>query len=308
MNFAILKYYGKKLIDNPFVVAKFIMINTGISKLISDKKYVELLYFFFYKEKLDLENPKTFNQKLQWLKLNDKKDIHTIMADKYQAKKYVAEVIGKEYVIPTIKVYDCVDDIRYEELPDQFAIKCTHDSGSTFICRNKERFEWKKVKKNLERALSRNYFYRGREWPYKHIKPRIIVEPFLVDSGGGAINDYKFYCFNGKPQFLYVSEGLDEHLTARLSFLTLDWTFAEFRRTDYPDLDELPQKPEAYEDMLRCAEILCKDEKFVRVDFYCIGKQVFFSEFTFYPNGGLVHFEPQEYDLKLGEMLKLDDE
>lgn len=307
MNFALLKRYGKKIIDNPFVVANFIMINTGISKLISDKKYVELLYFFFYREKLDLGNPKTFNQKLQWLKLNDKKDMHTIMADKYQAKKFVAEVIGKEYVIPTIKVYNRVEDIRYEELPDQFAIKCTHDSGSTFICRDKEHFEWKKVKKNLGRALSRNYFYRGREWPYKHIKPRIIVESLLVDSDGG-IADYKFYCFNGKPQFLYVSKGLDEHLTARISFLTLDWTFAEFRRTDYPDLDELPQKPEAYEDMLRCAEALCKDEKFVRVDFYCIGKQVFFSEFTFYPNGGLVHFEPQEYDLKLGEMLKLDDE
>ena len=264
-------------------------------------------YFFFYKKKLDLGNPRTFNQKLQWLKLNDKKDIHTIMADKYQAKEFVAEALGKEYVIPTIKVYDRAEDIRFDELPDRFAIKCTHDSGSTFICRDKELFEWKKIKKKLGRALSRNYFYRGREWPYKNIKPRIIVEPFLVDAEGNAVNDYKFYCFNGKPQFLYVSKGLDEHLTARLSFLTLDWQFADFRRTDYPDLEKLPQKPEAYEDMLRCAEILCKGEKFVRVDFYCIGKQVLFSEFTFYPNGGLVHFEPQEYDLKLGDMLKLDD-
>ena len=306
MKLAALKHYVKKLTDNPFVVIKFVLMNSAIAKLINDQKYIELIYLFFYRKKLNLKCPKTFNEKLQWLKIYDKKPVHIIMADKYDVKQYVANIVGKEYVVPTLKVYDKVEEIRYEELPNQFVIKCTHDSGSTFICRKKEDFDWKKVKKSLKRACSKNYFFRGREWPYKYIKPRIIVEPLLLDTGGG-IADYKFYCFNGKPQFLYVSKGLDRHLTARISFLTLDWKFAEFKRTDYQGLEKLPLKPIAYECMLQCVEILCKDEKFVRIDFYCVGNHVFFSEFTFYPNSGLVHFEPQEYDLKLGELLSLDD-
>ncbi|MCM1262183.1 MAG: glycosyl transferase [Butyrivibrio sp.] len=307
MNFYIIRHYLKKMIDDPFAIFRFIMMNTYLSKLIDDKKYIESLYFLYYKEKLNLKNPQTFNQKLQWLKLNDRKSIHTVMADKYEAKKLVTDLIGQEYVVPTLQVYENVEDIKLETLPDQFAIKCTHDSGSTFLCRNKANFKWNAIKKKLKKAVSTNYFYRAREWQYKDIRPRIIVEPLLEMQRGGGMADYKFYCFNGKPQFLYVSEGLDNHFTARISFLTLDWKFAEFRRTDYSDFDEIPQKPAAYEDMLSCAEKLCRNEKFVRVDFYCIGKQVFFSEFTFYPNSGFVHFEPQEYDLKLGEMLNIYD-
>ncbi|MCD8038933.1 MAG: hypothetical protein LUE96_07610 [Lachnospiraceae bacterium] len=249
----------------------------------------------------DLENPRTFNEKLQWLKLHDRKPIYTTMVDKYEAKRYVAHLIGEEYIIPTYGVYDCFDEIDFDGLPKRFVLKCTHDSGSVIICRDKETFDRESAKKKLEDSLKRNFYWMGREWPYKDVKPRIIAEQYMAD----ADVDYKFFCFNGVPKYLYVSQGLEDHETASISFLTLDWEFAPFGRSDFKSFMKFPHKPVHYEEMIDVAKILSKGHHFLRVDLYEINGCVYFSEFTFTPCCGWMPFEPPIWDEKLGDMLDI---
>ena len=220
-------------------------------KFLPDKQYLQLYYFAKFKKPLNLKSPKTFNEKLQWLKLNDRKDIYTIMVDKYEAKKVVANIIGEEYIIPTLGVWDSFDEIDFDTLPDQFVLKCTHDSGGLVICRDKSKLDKVETRKILEKSLKNEYFYMAREWPYKNVKPRIIAEQYMQDETQiNGLFDYKFYCFDGEAKFLYVSKGLENHKTARISFLNLDWTFAPFKRNDYKAFDSIPQKPKEFEKMV----------------------------------------------------------
>lgn len=284
-------------------------INVKIKKMLSflsDKMYLKLYFFFKYKKRLNLKEPKTFNEKLNWLKLNDRKEIYVTMVDKYKAKEYVASLIGSEYIIPTIGVYDKFDEIDFDKLPQQFVIKCNHDSGSVIVCRDKNKFDIKEAKKKIEEALKRNFYLDAREWAYKNVERKILIEEYMQDGENKCLKDYKFYCFNGKPLYLYVSEGLENHKTARISFLDLDFNKAPFKRGDYKELDVLPQKPKNYEKMIRFAEKFSKDIPFLRVDFYEINEKLYFGELTFAPCGGFMKFEPEEWDLKLGDLIKLD--
>lgn len=285
--------------------------NLGIFRM-DDASYLRLKYLAMMGKQLDLESPKTFNEKLQWLKLYDRKPEYTKMVDKYEVKKYVAEKIGEQYVIPTIGVYDRFEGIDFDKLPNQFVIKCTHDSGGLYICRDKKNMNIEDVKKKINDSLSRNYFWSAREWPYKNVRPRILAEEYMSDETQPKLVDYKFYCFNGEPKFLYVSVGLEDHQTAEMDFFDLDFKKMPFRRGDFESLRVLPKKPKNFNLMVNMARKLANGTSFVRVDLYEINNRVYFSELTFTPCAGMMPFEPEEWDEKIGEMLvlprKKDDE
>lgn len=200
----------------------WLKISSGLYDGMDDETFLKMAYKRKFGKELDLNNPVTFNEKLQWLKLNDRKPEYTEMVDKFMAKKYVASIIGQEHIIPTLGVWSRFDDIDFDKLPTQFVLKCTHDSGGLVVCKDKSNLNKKAAKKKIEKSMKTNYYKGGREWPYKNVKPQIIAEEYMEDISGNGLTDYKFYCFNGVPKYLYVSNGMDNHETARLSFLTMN--------------------------------------------------------------------------------------
>ena len=278
--------------------------DNGLLTWMPDEMFLKIIYQNKLHKKLNLDEPQTFNEKLQWLKLYNRKPEYTRMVDKFEAKKYVSERIGEQYIIPTLGVWDCFDQINFDILPNQFVLKCTHDSGGLVICRDKKGINKEKIRKKIQKCMKKNYYWLGREWPYKNVKPRIIAEEYMEDKSGG-LTDYKFYCFNGKPEFLYISTGMENHKTARISFVTMDWEFAPFGRTDYKPFDILPGKPKNFDKMVEIAGELSKGHPFLRVDLYEVDAKIYFSELTFSPNAGMMPFEPECYDKMLGDMLVL---
>ncbi len=283
----------------------FKIMYNGYLNWVPDKIYLKIMHRLVLGRKINFDNPKTFNEKLQWLKLYDRKDIYTKMVDKYEAKEYVKNAIGEEYIVQTIGIYNKFEEIDFDKLPNQFVIKCTHDSGSTIVCRDKTTFNIDKVKTKISKALKNNYFYQLREWPYKNVKPKILIEKYMESKGNKEMIDYKFFCFNEEPKFIYVSQGLENHKTAKISFFDTDFKKEKFKREDYKEFEELPQKPIHFEEMKRLARILAKKTTFLRVDFYEINEKIYFSELTFFPCGGFLPFEPKEYDSILGELIRL---
>lgn len=277
----------------------------GYLNWVPDKIYLKILYRLTMKKPLNLKAPRSFNEKLQWLKIYDHKPEYTQMVDKYTAKRYVAERVGEDQIIPTYGVWTHFDEIDFDKLPDQFVLKCTHDSGGLVICRDKKTLDKDKAKARLEKSLGRNYYWQTREWPYKNVPPRIIAEQYIVNDKHTPLIDYKFYCFNGKPEFLYVSKGLEDHAQASISFLTLDWEFAPYKRSDYRMFTELPQKPKTFDQMVATAEKLSSGIDFLRVDLYEVNGKLLFSELTFSPCAGMMPFENPEDDLQIGKMLTL---
>lgn len=281
------------------------MIKKFIKNKIPDKIYLKYKYKKILKKELNLNNPVTFNEKLQWLKLNDRKDIYTTMVDKYEAKKYVANIIGDEYIIPTIGIYNSFDEIDFSELPNQFVMKCTHDSGGLVICKDKNNLDINKARKKINKSLKNNYYYDGREWPYKNVKPRIIIEKYMEDSNSLSMKDYKFFCFNGTPRLMYLSEGLENHDTASMSFFDMNFKLSSCKRKDYKLLNYSPNKPKTFEKMKKLSSVLSKNIPHVRVDWYEINEKLYFGELTFYTCSGFIPFESEEWDKKLGDMIKL---
>ncbi len=280
----------------------------GYLNWMPDKMYLKFKFRVKIGKKLNLKNPQTFNEKLQWLKLYDRKPIYTTMVDKYEVKKYVADIIGEEYIILTYGVWNTFDEIDFDSLPNQFVLKCTHDSGGLVICKDKSNFDMEKAKEKINECLKTDYYMHNREWPYKDVKPRIIAEKYMQDTYSDEnedIKDYKFYCFNGKPKLGYISQGLSDHSTARISYVDLEWKRAPFHRSDYKEFEVLPEKPENYEQMLQYAEILSKNTSFLRVDFYEIDKKIYFGELTFSPGGGFTMLTPDKWDEKLGDLINL---
>lgn len=284
----------------------------GKYDFLDDEEYLKRKYKAIVGHKLDLVNPKAFSEKMQWLKLYDRKPEYTRMVDKYEVKKFVSEILGEEYIIPTIGVYNKFDDIDFNALPNKFVIKCTHDSGGLIICRNKTKFDIQKAKKKIESCMSRCYFYQGREWPYKDVKPRIIIEQYVenednsINSQPTGLTDYKFFCFNKKAKMLYVSNGMENHSTAQMSFFDMHKNKLPFYRNDYAQMTS-HNFPNNFDEMGNVAERLAKkiESPFVRIDLYSIAGQIKFSEITFTPCSGWIPFEPSEWDYKLGEWLEL---
>lgn len=281
-------------------------VKKQILKILPDKLYLKRVYSKIYGEKLDFHSPNTFDAKLQWLKIYDRNPLYTKMVDKYEVKKYVAAIIGEEYIIPTIGVWNAFAEIDFDKLPKQFVLKCTHDSGGMIICKDRSKLNILETRKKLEKCLKNNFYWQSREWPYKNVKKRIIAEKFMSDNeSSSGLTDYKFYCFNGEPKFLYVSQGLEDHATAHISFLNMDWTFAPYERSDFRPLTVLPKKPETFDEMRRIAKILSADIPFVRVDLYQINGRVYFSELTFSPCGGFCPFKERQQDIDIGKYLIL---
>lgn len=278
-----------------------------ILNYIPDKVFLKMRYYFVFKKKLDLNNPKTFNEKLQWLKLYDRKPIYTTMVDKYEVRKYISEIIGEKYLIPLIGVWENFDTINFNLLPDQFVLKCTHDSGSVYICRDKQNFNIEEIKTDIQNKLKKNYYYPGREWPYKNVKPRIIAEKYMEDSSGGLI-DYKFFCFNGYVDNVMIC--LDRHINdPKFYFFNKKWELLRLniRGKEAPKDFTIP-KPDCIDKMFEIASELSKNLPFVRIDLYECNGCIYFGEFTFYPQGGYdINLLP-ETDLYFGNLITLKKE
>lgn len=275
---------------------------------LSDKSYITLIGKVLLGKKLDLDNPKTFNEKVNWLKIYDKNPEYAKMVDKYEVKKYISDKIGEEYIIPTVGVYEKFEDIDFESLPEKFVMKTTGDSGSIIICKDKKSFDKEKAKEKMEKSMQIKYYDLYREWPYKNVKSRIIIEKFMKDEERDELRDFKFYCFNGVPKFVSVSEGLSNHDTARISFADMNYKDAGFYKRNFKHFDKLPDKPVNFEKMKEIAKVLSKDIPFLRVDLYEINKKIYFGELTFYSGAGFMKFEPEKYDKILGDMLELPKE
>lgn len=255
--------------------------------------------------KMDWKEPKTFNQKLQWLKVYNKKEEYIQMVDKAEAKKYVAERIGEEYIVPTLGVYNKFDDINFDEMPQRFVIKCTHDSGGLVIVRDKASFDKVKAKKKIEKALKANPYTVDREWPYKNVKPRIIVEQYLEDSKTSELRDYKFFCFNGEVKALFIaSDRYKEGEETKFDFFDTEYNHLPFTN-GHPNASVVPEKPQQFELMKELAKELSKGIPHVRVDFYEVDGKVYFGELTFSHWSGMTSFDPIEWDYKFGEWIDL---
>lgn len=274
----------------------------GFFKKWSDERYLKAAYRAIFHRKLDLDNPQTFNEKLNWLKLNDRREQYSILADKYLVKKYVADIIGEEYVVPCYGAWNCFDEIDFGNLPEQFVLKANHDSSGATICTNKLKFDINLHRVRFNRLLSSNYFYRSsREWPYKNIKPMVLAEKLLVDGTSDKLRDYKFWCFNGVPHYMYCTiKGGDVYE----NFFDMAYEPVEISH-GYTRLSPEPQKPVNFELMKELAAKLSSGIPFVRVDFFEVEGKVYFGEFTFYDWGGMKPFVTYKQDLHLGNLLDI---
>lgn len=296
----------KSILNNPYKVLRFILDrSTIVNHSITDKAYLKIIYRAHFGKSLNLNNPQTYNQKLQWLKLYDRNPIYTTLVDKYLVKEYVKDILGEEYIIPTLGVYDSFDEINFSELPDQFVLKTTHDSGGVVICENKDSFDIDAAKVKLDNCLKESFFYYGREWPYKNVKPRIIAEKYMVDESGYELKDYKFFCFDGiaKSMFIASDRGFED-IETKFDFYDMDFNHLSFTN-GHPNSNNKIQKPKSLDKMKLLAEKLSRNIPHVRVDFYDINGRIYFGEITFFHWSGFVPFEPEEWDYTFGSWIKL---
>ncbi|MBP3453505.1 MAG: glycosyl transferase [Clostridia bacterium] len=279
-----------------------------ITRYVPDKVYLQLMYFKHFKKFINFSNPKTYNEKLQWLKLNDRQDIYTTMVDKYLVKQYVTDIIGGQYIIPTLGVWNTAEDIDFDSLPDKFVLKWNHDSGSVIICKNKQMLDRAATIEKLNKSKSHNGYWYAREWPYKNVNPCIIAEQYMEDSKTSELRDYKFFCFNGVAKALFVaSERQKKGEEVKFDFFDMDFKHLKLRQ-GHPNAKICPEKPETFEEMKYLAEKLSKNIPQLRVDFYEVDGRVYFGELTFSHFAGMVPFEPKEWDETMGSWIALPNQ
>lgn len=275
------------------------------NKLIPDALFVCLKYLKAFGRWPNLYNPKTFNEKLNWLKLNDHNPIYTLMVDKYEAKKYVSDVIGNEYVIPTYGVWDRAEDIDFDSLPDKFVLKATHDSGRVIVCTDRSTFDKRRAIKEMQISLSRNFYAVTREWPYKNVKPRIIAERLLEITSGDELADYKVHNFNGVPKVILVCRDRFKATGLTEDFYDSEWNHLDVRRPGHPNAQVLENKPPELNKMLELSKKLSQGFPFMRTDFYIVDGKIYFGEITLYPASAAVPFIPASFDYELGKELHI---
>lgn len=273
------------------------------SPLLSDKAYLKLIFPLAVGYRLNLKKPQTYNQKLNWLKVYYRNPILPKLADKYEVKDYVRQIIGDEYMIKTYGVWNSFDEINFNALPSQFVLKTTHDSGGIVICKDKTQFNLKKAKEKLEKHFKNNLYYSHREWHYKNIKPRIIAEEFLVDESKTELKDYKFFCFNGEAKAMFIATGRQTGDT-RFDFYDIAFNHLDLIQ-GHKQSDKPAKKPENYDLMVALSQKLSKGFPHVRIDFYNINGKILFGEYTFFHYAGAVPFEPIEWDYKFGSWIDL---
>lgn len=291
----------RRYMNDPYYALGYDMIKDHPNWM-SDKFYLKVLWRMVMGYELDLKNPQTFNEKLQWLKLYDHNPLYTLLVDKYRVKDWVKERIGEQYVIPTLAVYNSADEIQLESLPKQFVLKCNHDSGSVFICRDNSMFDLLSAKKQINKYYHHNFYKDAREWAYKNVKPIIFAEQFMQDDNLEDLVTYKFLCFNGTPAYMYV--------TVKNEYIWENWYDRDFfpvnvKHTKFPTSPCVIKKPKCFDEMWSIAAELSTGIPHVRIDLYEVNGQVYFSEYSFYDWGGLMKFETMEMDKNLGSLIKL---
>lgn len=294
-----------KLVNNPSLLY-ILAAEHGLTNWISDEAHLKMMYRASLGAKLDLKNPVTFNEKLQWLKIHDHNPLYTTLVDKYRVKQWVADRIGSEHVTETYAMWERAEDIDISGLPDRFVLKTNHDCGGIAICRDRSTFDLESAKKKLAKHLKVNYFWRTREWPYKDVRPCVFAEEYLEPAEGARdLTDYKIMCFGGKVRCEFTCTDRargDLHV----DFFDTDWNHLPFTR-HYPNAEVTPDAPTRLREMVAGAEKLSKGIPFVRADFYEVAGQYYFGEMTFFPGGGMEEFDPECWDVELGSWIKLPD-
>ena len=274
---------------------------------VPDSLYLKVLYRVIMGRKLNLKNPKEYNEKLQWLKLNDRKPEYSTMVDKYEVRGYIGDLLGDKYLIPCLGIYDSVDDIDIDALPDKFVLKCTHDSGSVEICKDKSSFDIEGARHRLSQAMKRNYYATYREWPYKYVKPRIIAEGYL-EGDGGDLKDYKVMCFNGEAKIIEVHENrFVEGKVHTQTFYDREWNIVPLTQIETVTVDRPGERPRQLDEILRLSELIAKNMYHARIDWYIEGDQIYFGEITFFDGSGFESFSTPEMERMLGDMINLPE-
>lgn len=291
-----------KAVTHPKLIGQ-VLVERNAEHFKNDKRYLNLVYWLRGGQKLNFDNPRTFNEKLNWLKLNYHNPIMPQLADKYKVKQYVAEQIGEQYVVPNYGVWNRFEDIDFKSLPEEFVLKTTNDSPGVVVCRDKKTFDYEAARKHMELGMGRNYFYTFREWGYKDVERRIIADQFLDDGSGDQLLDYKFWCFNGKPKYMYITikgKGIYEN------FYDMDFNIVDINH-NFPRHKPEFEKPGSFELMKELAEKLAAGISlpFVRIDFFYVKGKIYFGEFTFYDWGGIRPFADYKQDLELGSLITL---
>ena len=276
-----------------------------LARSVPDELFLKCRYRTLVGEWPNLKDPVGYMEKLQWLKLHDRRAIYTQMVDKALAKEFVRQRIGDQYLIPTLGIYESFDQIPLEELPNQFVIKCTHDSAGLVICRDKMSFDPDAARKKIETCLKRNFYYTGREWPYKNVKPRIIVEKYMEDPVDGELRDYKFFTFGGVPKVLYITSGRGSG-EASADFFDMEFNHLDLC-IDHETAPTPPRKPENFEKMQELATILSAGTPQLRVDFYEVEGRIYFGEMTFFHCSGFAKFRPNHWNQLWGSWVKLPE-
>ena len=275
----------------------------GYFDRLPDALYLKIMYRASMGKRLNLKNPKTYSEKLQWLKLYDRRPEYSMMADKYGVREYIAKMVGEKYLIPLLGVWDDPEDIDFDALPQQFVLKCNHNSGTGMcICKDKSKLDIEKTKRGLKRGLRQDYHLHGREWIYKDIKRRIIAEKFMEDASGEGLKDYKVMCFNGEPKLVQIHSG-------RFTDHRVDWYDTQWNLLDawmvVPPSGVAVDKPPFLDELLEVSRKLSAGIPQLRVDWYYTNGQLYFGELTFFNASGMAPFSPEEWDRKLGDMIQL---
>ncbi len=293
-------------VNNMFGSRKIRLALLSALRFIPDKVMIQVEYRLKMHKRLNLNSPSTFNEKLQWLKLYNRKDLYTQMVDKYMARELIKERIGEEYLVPIYGAWDNVKDIPFKDLPEEFVLKCTHDSGSVIVVRNKEDLDIRKVKKFLKSRLKKNAFWYGREWPYKNVKPRIIAEKLLKDVRYDNLPVFKIFCFSGEPRIIQQLLN-DKQLDETVDYFDINWNRLNMKQR-FPNSDTPIEKPVRLNEMLEIARKLACGVPFLRIDLYEVDSKIIFSECTFFTDAGYSVFEPEEehWDERLGKLINLE--
>lgn len=277
-----------------------------VKKLIPDSIYLKRSFKKQMGYPLNLHNPKTFDEKLQWLKLYNRNPLYTTLVDKYAAKKWVADTIGEQYVIPTLGVWDKFEDIDFDKLPDQFVLKCTHDSGGLVIVKDKSKLDVDVARKKIMDSLKRNFYWQSREWPYKNVAPRIIAEKYMEDSIDGELRDYKFYTFNGEPKFLLLATNRQSEGGPNFDYFDMDGKHLPLKNHWHPqNAESVPHMPQQYGKMQELCKKLAFGIPHARVDFYETDGNILFGEMTFFDQGGFLKLHPDSWEKEWGDLIEL---
>ena len=292
-----------KLVNNPFLFYT-VAAEHGLTNWVPDDMHLKMMYRASIGERLNLEDPKTFNEKLQWLKIHDRNPLYTTLVDKYRVKQWVADRIGEEHVTKTYAMWESAEDIDITGLPERFVLKTNHDCGGVAICRDRSTFDLESAKKKLAKHLKINYFWRTREWPYKNVRPCVFAEEYLEPAEEASdLTDYKLMCFGGKVRCEFTCTDRAKG-SLHVDFFDTDWNHLPFTR-HYPNAEVTPEAPARLREMIADAEKLSEGIPFVRADFYEVAGQYYFGEMTFFPGGGTEEFNPESWDVELGSWIKL---